>query len=324
MTTRKQHIIVGLGEILWDIYGEEKFLGGAPANFAVHVQQAGQLGLVLSRVGQDKLGEELRLHLKEMQLQPAFLQADPNNPTGTVLVTLDRSGVPSFKCTKDVAFDHLEFDSNWQELAPKVDAVLFGTLAQRNEQSHQTIHEFLNAAVKAIKIYDINLRGWNARTHEIVESSLQKADVIKLNKEELETLGNVFPNIDNSNLIPHLLERFNLNLAAVTLGQGGAMVWSVKEGRHYSPGFRVNTVDTTGSGDAFAAGLVIKMLDNASIQELAEFANLLGAFVATQKGAVPKWNNAELNQIRLHSERVEVDLKYNTLWFLNSDFTPHN
>ena len=308
MTTQKQFTIAGLGEILWDIYGNEKFIGGAPANFAAHVQQTGQRGLILSRVGQDELGEALLIQLDKMGLEPASIQVDTSYPTGTVLVTLDQSGVPSFQCTKDVAFDHLQFDKRWQVLAPKIDAVLFGTLAQRNEKSRQTILEFLGAAPQALKIYDVNLRGWDSRTREIVVTSLQKANVIKLNDEELSTLRKAFDDFDKSKFVPQLLEKYNLQLAAVTLGEGGAVVWSA-EGHHYSPGFRVNAIDTTGCGDAFAAGLAVKLLENTPIPEMAEYANLLGAFVATQKGAVPKWSEADLESIRRYSERVNVDLE---------------
>lgn len=303
----KKYTIAGLGEVLWDIYGEQKFLGGAPANFAAHVQQAKHRGLVLSRVGQDDLGKTLCAALAEMGLDVAAVQIDPWHPTGTVKVTLDQAGVPSFACTKNVAFDYLEFDKKWQLLAAKIDAVLFGTLAQRNEKSHQTIMDFLSAASRAIKIYDINLRGWNERTKQVVESSLKKADVIKLNDEELAALQRVFNRTDTSHFVLELLRKYDLRLAAVTLGKGGAIIWS-GENRYYSPGFQVDVVDTTGSGDAFAAGLVIKMLQGAPIAEMAEFANLLGAFVATRQGAVPKWVESDLDNIRTNCPRVHIKI----------------
>ena len=306
MATPKQFKIAGLGEILWDIYGENKYLGGAPANFAAHVQQAGHKGIILSRVGEDKLGKALRNRLVDMQLESNYLQNDPIHPTGTVLVTLDQAGVPSFQCTKNVAFDYLDFNPKWQELASQIDAVLFGTLAQRNEKSQQTIQKFVNAATHAVKIFDINLRGWNEHTRDVVETSLYLADVIKLNEDELKTLCNLYGNSDESTFVPRLLEKFSLLLAAVTFGEKGAVIWT-GDGRHFSPGFRVTAIDTTGSGDAFAAGLSVKLLENSSVEEMAEYANLLGAFVATQKGAVPKWSEADLENIRRNSERVNCD-----------------
>jgi len=306
MNTREKYTIAGLGEVLWDIYGKEKFLGGAPANFAAHAQQLGQTGIILSRVGKDELGEQLREQLEEMQIDSASIQIDPTYSTGTVIVTLDQAGIPSFECTKDVAFDHLEFDRKWQTIALRIDAVLFGTLAQRNEDSRQTILEFLSAASQALKIFDINLRGWNKRTREIVETSLQKADVIKLNDDELATLRNMFGNDKTGDFVPSLIEKYHLRLVTVTLREKGAVIWTPKD-RHYSPGFHVQAVDTTGSGDAFAAALVVKMLEGASVPEMADYANLLGAFVATQKGAVPKWDESALENIKRISERVYSD-----------------
>ncbi len=285
----KKFSIAGLGEILWDIYGEQKYIGGAPANFAAHVHQAGHQGIILSRVGDDALGHELLTHLKAEGLSVEGIQSDSNLPTGTVRVSLNDRGIPSFACSRNVAFDNLEFDSTWQKLAGQIDAVFFGTLAQRQQPSRKAIQAFLRAASPALKVFDVNLRAWNDTIAQIVEESLRQCDVIKLNDQELRLLRTHFPAAaDDVAFLRALLQKYDLRLAAVTLGERGCyFVTSSDHVRH--PGFQVKVVDTTGSGDAFAAGMVVGLLEGRPLPEIAEFANRLGAFVATQKGAAPRW-----------------------------------
>jgi len=285
----KKFKIAGLGEILWDVYGEQKYLGGAPANFAAHVSQAGHHGIILSRVGDDLLGNELLVQLQSDGMDISGIQKDTDKPTGTVRVSLNDEGVPSFECSRDVAFDSLEFDSTWQKLAGQIDAVLFGTLAQRQQTSRKAIQAFLRAAPQAIKVFDINLRGWNDDVAMTVETSLQVCDVIKLNEEELHQLKrHNSATGDDVIFLRTLLSKYRLQLAAVTLGARGCYLVTDSEYVQHL-GFEAKVVDTTGSGDAFAAGLVVKLLEKAPLSEIAGFGNRLGAFVATQKGAVPKW-----------------------------------
>ncbi|NOY57956.1 MAG: carbohydrate kinase, partial [Calditrichaeota bacterium] len=146
----KKFKIAGLGEVLWDIYGEQKFLGGAPANFAANVHFAGHHGIILSRVGNDVLGIELLQQLHKLGVDDSFIQKDDLKPTGTVRVSVDENGIPSFECNRDVAFDNMELRHEWLELANKLDAVLFGTLAQRGEKSRRTIQAFLKSAVSTL------------------------------------------------------------------------------------------------------------------------------------------------------------------------------
>lgn len=298
--------IAGLGEILWDIYGEQKYLGGAPANFAAHVGQAGHEGIILSRIGNDALGQELLAKLGSMDLNSAGIQVDQTKPTGTVHVFLDEKGVPRFDCSRDVAFDNLQFDASWKNLAEQLDAVLFGTLAQRQLPSRQAIQSFLRAAPQAVKVFDINLRGWNDETRQIVDDSLHLSDVIKLNEEELRQLKKALTSSDEDVFfLRRLLQKYQLKLAAVTLGEKGCFLVTESEFvRH--PGFAVDMVDTTGSGDAFTAGLMVKLLQKAPLAEMAEFANRLGAFVATQKGAVPRWTVEDIRSILSPQERGRV------------------
>ncbi len=295
--SRKKIKIAGLGEVLWDIYGEEKFPGGAPANFAANIHFAGHHGIILSRIGNDEMGAELSQQLRKIGVDSTFIQTDNVKPTGTVRVSVDEHGVPSFECTRDVAFDNLEFSREWRALANSLDAVLFGTLAQRGEKSWRTIQEFLKSATSALKVFDVNLRGWDDKIRETVLTSLELADVIKMNEEELQQLKNVFSNDgDDEEFLRKILQGFDLSLAAVTLGEKGCFLVSRTEIVRHS-GFEIDVKDTTGCGDAFAAGLTLKILEEKSLQEMAVFGNLLGAFVATQNGATPFWNHESIHKI---------------------------
>jgi len=289
--------IAGLGEVLWDVYDGQKYLGGAPANFAAHVVQAGHRGIIMSRIGQDQLGTDLLEQLNQKQLATTTVQKDASRPTGTVNVTIDDKGVPKFECTNNVAFDYMNYDPSWKKMTKQIDAVLFGTLAQRHSTSRQAIQAFLNDADDVIKMFDINIRNWNDSIQETVLQSLKIASLIKLNQDELQQLKRALDSKDDDiTFLRFLMRDYNIKLAAVTLGQQGCFVVTETEVEKH-PGFNVNVVDTTGAGDAFAAGLMIKYLERAFLEEMADYANRLGAFVTTQKGAVPNWTPEDLDQL---------------------------
>jgi len=297
-----QFRIAGLGEVLWDVYADQKYPGGAPANFAAHVAMAGHHGIILSRVGVDALGDELLEELSKFGVDISHVQRDRRRPTGTVTVSLDEKGVPSFICNHNVAFDHMRLTRDWREVAYEIDAVLFGTLAQRNEVSQYAIRTFLEESEQSVKIYDINLRGWDEQTGEILEDSFYRADVIKLNDAELQELREVFPykgtDID---FLRAIMDEYVIDLSVVTLGPNGCLCVTWDDYLRH-PGFIVDVDDTTGAGDAFAAGMAIKYLEGASLIEIAEFGNKLGALVSTKTGAVPFWSEEDLKKInRLRS-----------------------
>lgn len=304
--------IIGLGEVLWDIYYPSggKHFGGAPANFALHALQLGGEGIIVSRVGKDKLGEEILQIVKARGASIDYIQVDPERKTGTVQVRLDEKGVPSFRITPDVAYDYLELDQNLTSLAKEVDAVLFGTLAQRNLKSRETIHAFLDMAERAVKLYDINLRGWGENTLEVVKRSLRTADILKLNEDELKELKGRFQGQGSGDLefMGGLIRDFDLRMICLTLGEKGCLLMDKKD-KVYSPGVMIDpVVDTTGSGDAFVAAFVIKYLKGASLREMADYSNYVGAYVATQKGAVPLYDRSRLDEfIQSHKERNFTD-----------------
>ena len=158
----KKFRIVGLGEILWDIYNGEKFIGGSPANFAAHIAHAGQDAYLCSRVGEDEDGDDLLQRLNKLNVNISGVQHDIFKPTGKIKITLDTAGNPEYHCTSDVAFDYMRFDTIWERLAPQMDAVFFGLLAQRTELSRQAIQLFLKNATTALKVCDVNIRSWNS------------------------------------------------------------------------------------------------------------------------------------------------------------------
>jgi len=286
----KKFNIIGIGEILWDIYDDKKFLGGAPANVAIHCQQLGETGIIGSRVGDDELGQEIFDAVHKRGMETHYIQVDDDKPTGTVKVKLDKNGKPQFDCTSDVAFDYLEMNAKLNELSQYADAILFGTLAQRSDKSREAIQKFLKQSEHALKIYDINLRGWDNKTKEIVNQSLALADAIKLNDDELHILNNAWqPAYDTIPFLKYLVAEFNLKFAALTLGEHGCILVEpdrVVEQR----GIKIKPIDTTGCGDAFAAALIYQTLHGKPLKQIAAFSNLVGAYVAGFPGATPEYS----------------------------------
>ncbi len=308
MSPRKT--VVGLGEILWDLYPDEKHLGGAPANSVIHAEKLGAGGIVVSSVGQDRLGDEIIETLRNYGVDPSYIQRCAVRPTGTVGVRLDEKHIPHFDCSRDVAFDYIEWNDKLEKLAGKADCVITGTLAQRNKISRKTIQRFLKSAASAVKVFDVNFRGWSELTSLVVQTTLIIADILKLNEKELNRMQRAFWQEERGiiSFLDWLIEKYSLKLAALTLGEKGCFL---TDGKNYvlSPAFVVDPVDTTGCGDGFLTGMVVRYLEKASLEEMAEFANLLGAFVATKNGAAPEYTLESLEEFReKHQKRAEVKL----------------
>lgn len=286
-------LIVGLGELLWDLLPEGKKPGGAPANFAYHARALGDEGLPVTRIGADPLGEELRGRLSALGLPGSYVQVDPQAPTGTVHVALDSRGVPTFTITPDVAWDRLAWDPPLAALAARADAVCFGSLAQRSAVSRATIRAFLSAARPgALRVFDVNLRQswWSP---EILRDSLGRSSIVKLNEAELpvvlEALGLAAGAAGEAGLergCRALREAFGLALVCLTLGAEGSLLCTAGETLR-SPGVRAEVVDTVGAGDAFTAVLCHHFLRGSPLARTAAAANRYGAWVASQAGPTP-------------------------------------
>jgi fructokinase len=283
-----RHLVVGLGELLWDLFPTGKQLGGAPANFAYITSLLGDEGIPASRLGQDSLGTDALHRLEELGLSTEFIQKDANHPTGTVKVEVDRTGQPRFEISESVAWDFLEWTPQWQKLAQQADAVCFGSLAQRSEQSRATIRRFLTALRKdAVRIFDVNLRQ-NFYTTQVLAESMKLATVVKLNHEELPRIMSSFELQHRSEEASarQLLSSHEVKLVCVTRGNGGSLLVSAEE-RSEHPGFKVRVADTVGAGDAFTAALVHGYLRRTPLAQINETANRVGAWVASQSGATP-------------------------------------
>lgn len=286
--TGQRYKVVGLGEILWDMLPGGKQLGGAPANFAYISTLLGDEGIVASRIGSDSLGSEAVRQLAALGVTTEFVQHDPVHPTGTVQVEVDHAGQPKFEIAEGVGWDFLEWTPPWQELAARVDAICFGSLAQRALAGRATIHQFLGAGRKqAVRVFDVNLRQAFFST-EVLAESMKAADIVKLNHEELPRIMQLFglEHRDEIASADSLMDLHHLKLICVTRGCRGSLLIG-QQGLNEHPGYRIQVADAIGAGDAFTAGLVHEYLRGSSLTEMNETANRVGAWVASRVGAMP-------------------------------------
>lgn len=280
--------VVGLGEILWDFLPTGSQLGGAPANMAFHAQALGDRSVILSRVGADALGETALKMLGAAGVDVSRVQRDPDAPTGTVSVSIDRRGHPTYTITENVAWDNMEWTDAWRSVAEGADAVCFGTLAQRSRRSRETVRSFVGATNDSCLVaFDLNLRQF-FYTAEIIRASLELADVCKMNEQELPTVAAVLkiPVTTVADTARRLVEQFDLRCVAVTRGERGSVVVSEDDVAEH-PGFQVDVQDNVGAGDAFTAGIVHGLLRGMSLADASQIAAERGAWVAASVGAMP-------------------------------------
>jgi Sugar kinases, ribokinase family len=289
--------IVGLGEILWDVFPERKVLGGAPANFAYHVSQFGYNGYAVSAIGDDLLGKEILSGLEEKELN--YLIETTDFPTGTVQVTLDQAGIPQYEILEDVAWDNIPFTAKTENLAKITQAVSFGSLAQRNSVSRKTITKFLQTMPEGSKkIFDINLRQ-HFYTKELISESLKLANILKINEEEVVVVSKLygFDRENEQEVCLRLLEEYKLDIVILTKGTEGSFVYTAKE-TSYQPTPKVHVADTVGAGDSFTAAFVASYLHGNPIPEAHQLAVEVSAYVCTQHGAMPKLPDSYIELFR--------------------------
>lgn len=282
--------VLGLGELLWDVFEDSRKPGGAPANVAFQLNQLGLAGIIASRVGADPLGEEITRFLSGMGLSTDFIQTDAGHPTGTVTVQLDATGTPSYTIHENVAWDFLELTPELEALLPTLSAVCFGTLAQRGKTTRETIQKILDRVPDdCLKVYDVNLRQ-DFFSRELLETSLQKSNVAKMNDGEMEVLKPVFglpQDLAPVDFALNLCEKYGLAEVCITRAEKGCFLVR-KDGQTADvPGKIIQVADTVGSGDSFSAALIYTMLRGSDIQTQAEFANEVGTLVATRSGGMP-------------------------------------
>lgn len=278
--------IVGLGEALWDVLPEGKKLGGAPANFAYHAGQYGLSTIAISALGDDKLGDETVSELQAKGLH--YLMPRVPYPTGTVQVELDSQGVPSYNIKENVAWDNIPFNDDVRDIAHNCRAVCFGSLAQRNIVSRQTIQAFLDATpADCLRVFDINLRQ-NFYSKEVILESLQRCNVLKINDEELVQIGRLFgyPGLDMSNKCWLILGKYNLQMLVLTCGVNGSYVFTPGN-VYYQPTPLVKVADTVGAGDSFTGAFCAAILSGMAVPDAHRLAVDVSAYVCTQNGAMP-------------------------------------
>jgi len=289
-------IIVGIGEILWDILPTGKVLGGAPANFAYHISQLGFDGFVVSAIGDDELGEEIIENLRSKNMN--FIIERVSFPTGTVRVALNEVGVPCYEICENVAWDNIPFTEEMKQLAKETKAVCFGSLAQRHFVSRESIHLFLdNVAEGTLKIFDINLRQ-HFYSKDLIDYSLKRCNILKINDEEILLLSQLFDWCEKSDMdiCKRLLQNYSLDMIVLTKGTNGSCVVTPSL-ISSKPTPIVEVTDTVGAGDAFTAGFVAGILKGKSISEAHELAVEISAFVCTQQGAMPALPREMINKI---------------------------
>ena len=292
-----QYTIVGLGEILWDILPSGKALGGAPANFAYHSQEfGGSFVVVVSCVGNDEFGREIISCLENMNMTYEFIFVDKTHPTGEVSASINKEGKPSYCIQEEVAWDHIPEKPLLRELAFRSDAVCFGTVAQRLHLSRMTIQTFLRLMEHdSIRVFDINLRQ-NFYSYEVIKTSLDMANVLKLNVNELSVVKKILRLKGNEKKILNELSRkYSLRLIALTKGIEGSILYSDgKISKH--EGYRVEIGDTVGAGDAFVAALVTGLLRDYELDDLNNKANRVASYICSKHGATPSLTN-EIRQL---------------------------
>ena len=294
--------VIGLGEALFDCLPDGRKLGGAPANFAYHVSQFGLNGCAISAIGDDELGKEIIDTFKAMQRSVStfdFRLSTVEQPTGTVKVTLDDKGIPQYEICLGVAWDNIPLTEEMLSIARQAQAVCFGSLAQRSKVSRATIHAMLDATpADALRVFDINLRQqWY--TAEIISESLHRANILKINDEELDVVATMLlgePTTPGQliatdadltrRICRELIARYQLKMLILTCGAIGSYVFTANE-ESYIATPKVTVADTVGAGDSFTAAFVAQLLNGKTMRQAHEKAVAVSAFVCTQHGAMP-------------------------------------
>ena len=288
MKDLSQQTVVGLGELLWDCFEDSRRPGGAPANVAFHAAQHGCRGIVASRVGRDELGSELLQFLVAQGLETTYLQEDGEHPTGRVTVDASIADHPQYTIHENVAWDFFVCDDRQRELMGQASAVCFGTLAQRNDASRTAIHECLQATREdCLRVYDVNLRqDWY--TAECIAASLQRADLVKLNDDELAVLKELLDLVgdDPTAACQCIRARYDVGVVCVTRAEKGCLLVGDSQAVDI-PGTPVEVVDAVGAGDAFTATLISALLEEWPLADAGAFANRVGGLVASRAGAMP-------------------------------------
>jgi fructokinase len=299
-------LMVGLGEVLWDLLPSGRVLGGAPTNFAYMTSVLGNRGIVASRVGRDILGQQACEVMDSLGLTTNYIQRDEEHETGTAAVLIDSAGLPTFTIKESVAWDFLDWTSAWEELSGLAEVVCYGSLAQRSLLSADTIDRFLgNTRKETLKIFDVNLRQ-SFYTIDILLKLFLHANIVKLTDQEMQRVGSLFLDDkinDVERLAKWLREEFELEVVCITRGDRGSLLVSESDVVEH-PGLAVEVVDTVGAGDAFTACLAHQFVRGRPLTEISESANRFASWVVTRTGATPRIDPRQLQEVLAGTQRL--------------------
>jgi fructokinase len=283
----QKKLVIGIGELLWDVFPDHKKMGGAPVNFAYHVSKLGIESVAVSAVGKDSLGTELADLLGSLRVRTDIQLTD--YPTSTVLVSLNEHGVPRYEICEPVAWDFIRMKPEWEQLAGNASAVCFGSLAQRGTVSRETIRQFVAMTpAQALRVFDINLRQ-HFYSEQLIKDSLALCDILKINDEELEIIAGMFGFSGTlEEICRKLISAYDLRLLVLTCGTNGSYLYS-NDQTSFKETPRVTVADTVGAGDSFTAAIVAGLLKGMPMEEIHEMAVKLSAFVCTARGAMPEY-----------------------------------
>jgi fructokinase len=300
--------VISIGEVLWDIVGQEEHLGGATFNFSAHLSRLGHAVSFISAVGADELGQKVIDNMSRLGLTTDYLGIDKDHPTGTASVALASDGQPKFVLQRPAAYDFSQLTASQYErlFSRPVNWIYFGTLHQIYPQTRQLTKDLLERASGTRRFYDVNLRS-DGYTPALIQQLMSQATIVKLNHEEVEAIAVMLGSRHGS------IEEFCRNYAnlykwagvCVTRGSLGCTV--LMDGQYIeAPGYPVQVVDTVGAGDAFAAAFLHGLGNGWPIPKIADFANRVGALVASRPGAIPDWTVVEANALETKSRRLET------------------
>lgn len=288
MNKKESYDILAVGEIVWDSLPSGLFLGGAPLNVCLHANELGMSSGIISSVGNDRLGNEAVKRIRRAGVDTSLIQTDTLYETGFVEVELDKEGDPEYKIVQEVAWDYINFDETAESKINNTSAVVFGSLALRSSVSQKNIFQLLQSTT-AVAVMDLNLR-YPHYSEKLVNRLLTMAEILKLNRQELDILAkwfNLSPDLKKA--IEELAQKFGFKMVAVTAGGSGAFLW--QEGVwEQQESYDISLKDAVGAGDAFLAALLFGWTNEYSANEMLRLANAAGAFVAGKPGATPAYD----------------------------------
>ncbi|WP_263603151.1 carbohydrate kinase family protein [Chryseobacterium sp. PET-29] len=300
--TDKQSYIVCFGEVLWDLFPEGSRAGGAPFNVAYNVHKMGIDVKVISRTGNDNLGEKLRQQIISWGISTELIQVDQNYPTSTVIAKIDEHNEATYEITNNVAWDHIEYFPEYDNWLFNAEAFVFGSLSSRNDETRNTLLKLLDKA--KLRIFDVNFRP-PFIDKELIKTLLHKADIVKINQSELqqiiELIGEKFQTDEEA--VKAIQGSFAVDEIVLTKGSRGASYF-VHDKSYTLPAVPITVADTVGSGDAFLSGFISKRITNEDPEEIIRNAVALGAFITSKAGACPDYDYSDFEKFkRMHFQK---------------------